>query len=115
MAFSDVDQLINESVLDCFIEEKRPPEHLRDKLDLHYKIEGQSVIFYERRPHWKIEGLFTESNIAKATYVRTKNLWKVYWMRADLKWHSYTPCAIVPSIEAFLEILKEDKHGCFWG
>lgn len=30
-----------------------------------------------------------ESPVAKATYVKTQNIWKVYWMRADLRWHAY--------------------------
>jgi hypothetical protein len=36
-------------VMENFIESKRPPEELRDKVDLSFKIEGQSVIVYEIR------------------------------------------------------------------
>jgi len=30
-----------------------------------------------------------EEPATKATYVRKTGRWKIYWMRADLKWHAY--------------------------
>ena len=32
-----------------------------------------------------------EEPVAKATYISKTNRWKIYWMRADLKWHAYPP------------------------
>jgi len=32
-----------------------------------------------------------EEPIAKARYVKIRDVWKIYWMRADCKWHSYPP------------------------
>ena len=51
---------------------------------------------------------------AKATFVKTAGIWKVYWMRGNLKWHPYDP-ATAPSLEAFLKLVHEDKHNCFFG
>lgn len=56
----------------------------------------------------------TELAFAKATYVKTKGIWKVYWMRGNLKWHPYEPSA-AHSLEAFLKLVDEDKNGCFFG
>ncbi|HYP68298.1 MAG TPA: DUF3024 domain-containing protein [Thiobacillaceae bacterium] len=42
-----------------------------------------------------------ESPVAKATYVKTQGMWKVYWMRADLKWHGYAPAPKVQTVDAF--------------
>ena len=53
--------------------------------------------------------------MAKATYVRSQNIWKVYWQRADLKWHSYDPDPEVDSIEDFLSVVDADKYACFFG
>ncbi len=53
--------------------------------------------------------------IAKATYVRTQDVWKVFWKRGDLKWHGYEPAPAVPSIEQFLAIVDADPYGCFFG
>jgi hypothetical protein len=30
----------------------------------------------------------TQKPAAKATYVRKTDRWKIYWQRADLKWHA---------------------------
>ena len=41
--------------------------------------------------------------------------WKLYWQRADLKWHGYKPKTEVNSVEEFLEIVEADEYGCFYG
>lgn len=46
---------------------------------------------------------------------KVEAVWKIYWMRADLKWHSYSPAPTVGSIEKFLELVEIDKHACFLG
>lgn len=56
-----------------------------------------------------------EHPIAKATFVRTHEIWKVYWQRADLKWHAYPGAPCVGSIERFLAVVAEDQHACFFG
>lgn len=97
------------------MEKRRPPISLRSKLDLGCRISGQSVELFEIRPRWnKPEQLF-ESAVAKTTYMRTQNVWKVYWMRADLKWHGYFPVPEVSSIEEFLDVVDRDEYACFWG
>jgi hypothetical protein len=40
---------------------------------------------------------------------------QVFRKRADLKWHGYPPTPCVGSIEKFLALVAEDKHGCFFG
>ncbi|MHB9052726.1 MAG: DUF3024 domain-containing protein [Thermoleophilia bacterium] len=30
-----------------------------------------------------------EIPVAKLKYVRTKNEWRLFWQRRDLKWHAY--------------------------
>ena len=98
-----------------FIENKRPPAHLRNELDLGFKIKDQSIEIFEIRPLWNNPEKKIESPVAKATYVKKKNIWKVYWQRADLKWHSYEPKSEVKSIEQFVSLVEQDKHFCFWG
>lgn len=101
--------------LENFIDKIRPPEEMRDQYDISYKIDDQSVIVYEIRPHWQKKNETIESPIAKTTFIKAKNHWKILWFRADLKWHAYKPNETVNSLKHFLEIIEEDKHGCFWG
>jgi uncharacterized protein Usg len=47
--------------------------------------------------------------------VKAQDVWRVFWQRADLKWHRYDPAPEVPSLEDFLQLVQEDKHACFFG
>ncbi len=99
----------------AFMEKRRPPAPIRSKLDLGYRITGHSVELFEIRPRYDKPEIILEHDFAKTTYVRTQRVWKVFWMRADLKWHSYEPVPEVDSIEKFLEIVGQDKYSCFFG
>ncbi|RJE71558.1 DUF3024 domain-containing protein [Reichenbachiella sp. MSK19-1] len=103
------------NALEIFLDKRRPPEHIRHQIDLNYKIDNQSIIILEIRPHWQNEEETIESPIAKTTWVKSQNVWKIYWMRADLKWHGYEPNPEVETIEDFLKVIDQDAHGCFWG
>lgn len=115
MAIDSLQTLDVIEALENFISRKRPPEHIREKLDITYKIEGQSIIIFEIRPQWNKPAIIQEYPVAKTTFVKTKNHWKVFWMRANLNWQSYTPEPLVKSIIEFTKLVEEDKHYCFWG
>lgn len=102
-------------VMENYIAKIRPPEHIRDKLDIAYKIENQSVILQEIRPDFKNPEKYFESDYAKATYIKSENKWKVYWMRSNLKWNLYSPQPEVDSLKQFVILVEEDSHHCFKG
>jgi hypothetical protein len=91
------------------------PAHIRDQLYLDYEIKDQSIILFTVRPRWNNPSETVKGMIAKATYVKSKKVWKLYWQRADLKWHSYPPKPKVKSVEEFLRIVEADDHSCFYG
>lgn len=117
MAISEFEIKRCEKLATQFIEKHRPPPHLRSELDLAFRIDGQSqsLELFEVRPHWKNEFEKIENPIAKVTYNKSKNGWKVLWMRADLKWHIYQPTPEVASLEEFLTLVAKDEHACFFG
>jgi hypothetical protein len=115
MAFNELERKRIEKAVNRFIEVHRPPPHIRSQLDLGFRLQGQSVELFEIRPVWDNPSQKMESPVAKTTYVKTQNIWKVYWMRADLKWHSYPPAPEVGTVDAFLVLVAEDKHACFFG
>jgi len=102
-------------VLENFIDRKRPPEEIRHKLDLSYKIEDQSVTIFEIRPRWDNYEEKMECFVAKATFVKNQNIWKIFWQRSDAKWHQYMLKSKVNTLEEFITLVEEDKNGCFWG
>jgi hypothetical protein len=91
------------------------PAHIRNELYLDYETKDQSIILFTVRPRWNNPSEIAKGMIAKATYIKSKKVWKLYWQRADLKWHGYEPRSEVKSIEEFLEIVEADDYGCFYG
>jgi len=113
MAFSDDEQSEIKKVLDPYISRVRPPLEIRDEVDLTYKIHDQSVEIYEIRKTF--DERIVDVPIAKTTFNRTSNQWKVFWQRADLKWHGYEPSKEVAKLKDFVKLVEEDRQGCFWG
>jgi hypothetical protein len=56
-----------------------------------------------------------EHAVAKATHIKSRHIWKIYWMRADLKWHRYDPLAAVSTIDDLIVEVDRDPYGCFLG
>jgi hypothetical protein len=115
VAFNQLELKRIEKALSAFLAKRRPPAHIRKQIDLGHRISGQSVELFEIRPQWDDPNTIREHPFAKATYVKTKNIWKVYWRRADLKWHQYEPVPTVSSIEKFLDVVDTDRYACFFG
>ena len=116
MAFSEIETARVKKAIDAFMHERRPPAHIRPQLDLGTRINGQSVELFEIRPKWRGKsGETMESPVAKTTFVRTRGVWRVFWMRRDLKWHGYEPMPQVKSIDAFFKLVSEDSYCCFFG
>ena len=115
MALNDIERKRVEQAVAAFIERRRPPPAIRSQLDLGYRVADQSVELFEIRPQWDRPEIKRESAFAKATFVRTRGIWRVFWMRADLKWHGYDPAPEVASIDEFLAVVDKDEYACFFG
>ncbi len=46
---------------------------------------------------------------------RSRNVWRLFWPRADGKWHGYQPCPEVSSLRDALCVIDGDAHHCFFG
>jgi hypothetical protein len=115
MAFTDIEEEKYKKLLTDFIESRRPPVEIRDKVDLGFRIKDYSVEIFEIRSHWQNPEIKIEEAVAKTTFVRSRDIWKVFWMRSDLKWHVYQPKPEVRTLTKFLDLVNEDTCGCFWG
>lgn len=116
MALSELESARVRKAVGAFVEGRRPPPHLRPKVDLGFRVSGQSVELFEVRPVWRgPPGEKLEHPFAKATYVRTRGRWRVFWQRRDLKWHGYEPAPEVATIEEFVALVQEDQYACFFG
>jgi hypothetical protein len=97
--------------MDSFMQRRRPPAHIRPSVDFAFRIKDQSVEIFEIRPAWRgpVDEKH-ESPVAKATYVRSRGVWRVFWQRRDLKWHGYDPTPEVKSVEEFASLVGEDAQ-----
>jgi hypothetical protein len=116
MAISEFETKRREQIVLRYLDGRRPSPHIRSEVDLDCRVLGQSVEMFEIRQVWKGKpGEKMEHPFAKATYVKSKAVWKIYWQRADLKWHRYEPSSEVKNLEEFLAVVEKDEHGCFYG
>ena len=82
-----------------------------EKLPLAIIKEKQSYVIGHKRKRFPDGSDYLEE-ACKITFVKKTNKWKLYWKRADLKWHLYEQ---YDTLDAALEEIKQDPRGCFWG
>lgn len=100
---------------ELFWSRRRPPLRLRDKIREGQRFDGLAIELFFVRPAYQRPGEFSEEPIVKLRYVRKHEVWRIYWMRADLKWHAYPPCPEVTTLDEALRIVDEDANCCFFG
>jgi hypothetical protein len=112
---NDLEKKRIENVVSAFVAGRRPPMHLRKEVDLDFRLSGHSIEIFEIRPVWQRDGETREIPVAKATFVKTRGVWQLYWQRRDLKWHSYEPLPSARTIEEVVAEIDADPCACFWG
>jgi len=115
MAFSEHERAANHAALKWFLARHQPPDHVRAQLDFGYAIVGQTVDLQEIRPDWRDKAVTRQRPFARIKYIRAQDEWRLYWKRADLKWHLYEPAPLHGSLQDALAVVDEDHHGCFFG
>ena len=114
MAFSDLELArIDASVGDLC--RRATPDHIRDQLEFLMEIEGHAVTIQEVRPAFQRPSEKTRHGVARFRYNRTRNQWRLFWMRQDLKWHSYEPAEDVHDLPTLVAIVEADEYCCFFG
>jgi len=114
MAFSEFESKRIDKLVGTFCN-TRVPEHARKALQYVYRVDGQDVIIAESRPRWDNPDEWLTLDFAKLKYVKSRKIWKLYWMRANGKWNLYEPCSEAAQVETLVAAINEDRHGCFFG
>lgn len=116
MAFTELEtEKIQQTLETEFWSKRRPPLQVRGQMREGQRITAQSVELFFVRPVFDLPGRTVEEPISKLTYVRSQDLWKIFWKRADNISHGYTECPSAKSLEEALKVVDEDKFGCFFG
>jgi len=114
MAFSELEIELIDKVVGGLCREMNRPE-FKDELSIEYRIDRQDIMIFERRPTYQQPTETTDTPAAKLKYLRTKNEWRLFWMRGDLKWHAYNPKKKSVKLSDHVIEIKSDPYGCFWG
>jgi hypothetical protein len=115
MAFTEAERAENLASLKWFVERHRPPEHLRSQVDIGYSIVGHTVEVFEIRPEWRDASSTRHLPFARVRFFRSREEWKLYWRRSDLKWYGYEPSEFHKSLRSALQVVDADAYGCFFG
>lgn len=94
---------------------RRPPAEMRDEIREGQRIKGHDIDLFLIHPSFADPSRDYEESIAKIRYVRSRDRWKLYWMRADGKWHGYPPHREVSSLRKAVNIIHQDAYCCFFG
>ena len=114
MAFTEFELKYIESTVGEMCK-RRSPVHLKDQLRTVYVVKGHDVIVYEERPRWNNPQEWTSTGVAKFKYIKNQNVWKLYWLRRDLKWHLYGALPESTTINKLVMEVDKDPHGAFFG
>lgn len=117
MAFTDIEIAEHMKVLeDCFWTRRRPPLHLRDKVREGQRFgDPRTIELFLVRPAFQRPGEQVEEPIARVQHLPRLRVWRIFWKRADGKWHRYKLCPEVESLREALRVIDEDAHCCFFG
>ena len=93
----------------------RVPAKFQNQLRYKYRVEGFDVLIAEDRPRWDKPEAWHAMDFAKLKFIRSHNIWKLYWKRASGKWQLYEPNSEDKNLANLVGTIKEDRFGCFFG
>ncbi|VEB72398.1 Protein of uncharacterised function (DUF3024) [Providencia rustigianii] len=111
MALNDIEVAQIKRCMNFFMEKRRPAPFIRDEIDLIYEIQDQSVIIKEIR---HVMGRTIESPIAKITFNRTRNGWKLFAMNQKGEWEKLFN-DLIPTFSDAIRVVEDEDLDCFFG
>ena len=116
MAFSEFELKRIEHIIGGYCINISPKDKVTwNLLHFDYDVDKQSITLVEVRPDWRDNTITRRSPFVKITYVKSSQIWKMYWLRQNLQWDRYEPCESVKSLEEFVWVVTQDEYGCFFG
>ncbi|MGO1069774.1 DUF3024 domain-containing protein [Lysobacter sp. CA199] len=111
---NDIERRRAENAITKLLKPRDSP-HVKSGGEVLYRIGGQIIEVYSARPAYDDPDEIIEIPIAKFRYVRTREVWQLFWLRASGKWQGY---GALPEAESLPELVDEvwrDPFCCFWG
>jgi len=73
------------------------------------------VILVEERRKFNNPKVWHDVPVAKFTYVKSIDLWRLFCMLRDLAWHGYAPLPQSKDLGTLVEAVEKDPTAIFWG
>jgi len=109
MAFTEIERAKYENLVSNLIQNRRI-----QATENGFEFNNQSIELFETHPSTSNEKDFFNISVAKITYIRTTDIWKISWMRGSLKWQGYRKHPEVKKLGEALFIIAEDEDRLFW-
>jgi hypothetical protein len=106
---SRIDSLVGELCRRITVDE------LRDQLEFVMEADTHAVTIQEVRPAFQDPSKRTKHGVARFRYFRSRDEWRLYWMRQDLKRHVYEPAEEIYWLDELVAIVEADDYCCFFG
>jgi len=96
---------------------RRVPEHLRNQVNIGFRIRGEAVTLLERRPPLRATGRkeWTETLVAQFRRDSDTELWRLYCADRNSRWHAYAGIRPAKTLTPLLAEVDRDPTGIFWG
>jgi hypothetical protein len=92
-----------------------PDPAVRAKVRVDYRFDGPAVVLFESRPRLFNPAEWGEEPVAKFRYVASRQLWRLFCMHRDWKWHRYALLPESGSLAELVDEVRRDPSGIFWG
>ncbi len=102
-------------IMESWLARRRPRAEIRSELDYSYLLERNTFVLCEVRPNYRTGKDWKEFPFAKIRYVKSRDIYNIYWQRANGKWIAYDPVPSVGNLAAAVAVIDADAHGCFYG
>ena len=90
------------------------PQHIRDQLSYYWKVRGNQITLFERRPTWRGKpGEFTDLAFARFQFDPASHHWVLKWSDRNGRFHPYEGLESERSVERLVEEVDSDPTGIF--
>ncbi len=113
MAIPELERRRAESALRRFAD--RVPPHIRDRLSYTYRVHGNVITLYERRPRFDKKNEFLELSVARFRFDPTSYCWVLKWADRNDRWHVYEGFERVRDFSELIAEVERDPTGIFLG
>jgi hypothetical protein len=100
--------------LDAFCERVPPP--VRDKVSHLWRVRGNQITLFERRPAWRgPPGVVTDRAFARFQFDPPTHVWMLKWRDRNGRFHPHEGFEAVRSFDALVDEVEADPTGIFLG